>query len=104
MSGAGGSKTNKKTAKSKSPHAQPAYGAPKIRFWIYRPGHPATLSLYVRVEFDEQRGIAFSAPPGKPYREAFEAILEKTMSGLPDYKTLVGNDESVGRPVFSVAI
>ncbi len=28
-------------------------------------------------------------PPGKPYREAFEAILEKTMSGLPDYKTLV---------------
>jgi len=65
MSGAGGSKTNKKTAKSKSPHAQPAYGAPKIRFWIYRPGHPATLSLYVRVEFDEQRGIAFSAPPRK---------------------------------------
>ena len=59
MSGAGGSKTNKKTAKSKSP-AQPAYGAPKIRFWIYRPGHPATLSLYVRVEFDEQRGIMCS--------------------------------------------
>ena len=29
MSGAGGSKTNKKTAKSKSP-AQPAYGAPKF--------------------------------------------------------------------------
>jgi hypothetical protein len=28
-------------------------------------------------------------PHGKPYRESFEAILEKTMSGLPDYKTLL---------------
>jgi AbiV family abortive infection protein len=27
--------------------------------------------------------------PGKSYRESFEAILEKTMNGLPDYKTLL---------------